>query len=106
MSTANILIVDDEDLVRWSLRERLKREDYVVTEAATAAAAVEQFAAGGIDLALVDYRLPDGDGLAVLRRIKELAPEIPVILMTAFSTVENAVIFARNGASAHAAVDP
>jgi DNA-binding NtrC family response regulator len=98
MSTANILIVDDEDLVRWSLRERLKRDDYVVTEAATAAAAVEQFAAGGVDLALVDYRLPDGDGLAVLRRIKELAPEIPVILMTAFSTVENAVEAMRLGA--------
>ena len=47
---------------------------------------------------LLDYRLPDGDGLTVLRRIKELSPDTPVILMTAFSTVENAVEAMKHGA--------
>ena len=98
MSTANILVVDDEELVRWSLRERLRRDGYVVSEAGTGAHALEQIAAGGIDLVLLDFRLPDTDGLAVLRRIKELAPETLVILMTAFSTVENAVEAMRLGA--------
>ncbi len=98
MSTANILIVDDEELVRWSLRERLRRDGYGVSEAGTGAHALEQVAAGGMDLVLLDFRLPDTDGLAVLRRIKELAPEMPVILMTAFSTVENAVEAMRLGA--------
>jgi two-component system, NtrC family, response regulator AtoC len=96
MAKATLLIVDDEDLVRWSLRERFTREGYLVVEAGTAAGAVEQ--APGADLVLLDYKLPDGDGLAVLRRIKDLAPDTPVILMTAFSTVENAVDAMRHGA--------
>ncbi len=98
MSTANVLIVDDEELVRWSLRERLRRDGHAISEAGTAASAVEQVAAGSVDLVLLDFRLPDGDGLAVLRRVKELAPETLVILMTAFSTVENAVEAMRLGA--------
>jgi DNA-binding NtrC family response regulator len=97
MATATLLIVDDEDLVRWSLRERFRRDGYAVVEAATAAGALEQ-ATAGIDLVLLDYRLPDSDGLTVLRRLKELAPDTPVILMTAFSTVENAVEAMKHGA--------
>jgi DNA-binding NtrC family response regulator len=98
VSNANILIVDDETLVRWSLRERLAREGYETVEAATAAAALEQIGSGDIDLVLLDFRLPDGDGLSVLRRIHESRPETSVILMTAFSTVENAVEAMKLGA--------
>ena len=97
MPNATLLIVDDEELVRWSLRERFTHEGYTVMEAGTAAGAIEQ-AATGVDLVLLDYKLPDGDGLTVLRRIKEIAPDTPVILMTAFSTVENAVEAMKHGA--------
>ena len=97
MAHATVLVVDDEALVRWSLKERLARDGYEVLEAATAAAALEQ-AGEGVDLILLDFRLPDSDGLAVLKRVKELYPDTLVILMTAYSTIDNAVEAIKLGA--------
>jgi DNA-binding NtrC family response regulator len=85
-----VLIVDDEALVRWSLRERFQQDGYTVLESGTAADGVAQFSHGGVDFVLLDCRLPDSDGIAVLRLMKTLAPRAIVIMMTAFPTIESA----------------
>ena len=97
MAQATLLIVDDEELVRWSLRERLRKDGYTVLESGTVASAIEKLTPA-VDLVLLDQRLPDGDGLTLLRQIKESSPDTLVILMTAFSTVENAVAAMKHGA--------
>ena len=97
MAQATLLIVDDEELVRWSLRERLRKDGYTVLESGTVASAMEKLTPA-VDLVLLDQRLPDGDGLTLLRQIKESSPDTLVILMTAFSTVENAVAAMKHGA--------
>ena len=97
MRDATILIVDDEELIRWSLRERLHGDGYQTREAGTGQAALQQFAEG-VDLVLLDYRLPDTDGLSVLREMKRADPDALVILLTSFVSVETAVEAMKLGA--------
>ena len=97
MPAPTILVVDDEQLIRWSLKDRLTDEGYRVVEADTAASAIAK-SEEGVDLVLLDYKLPDGDGLAVLKKIKERDPDTLVILLTAYSSVETAVEAMKHGA--------
>src|SRR5437868_3789329 len=97
MPTPTVLVVDDEQLIRWSLTNRLSDQGYRVLEAATAADALKR-CREGVDLVLLDYRLPDSDGLTVLKQIKELDPDILVILLTAYSSIDTAVEAMKHGA--------
>jgi CheY-like chemotaxis protein len=92
-----ILVVDDEQLIRWSLCERLRAEGYLLCEAATGREALERFAEG-VDLVLLDHKLPDIDGTEVLRRMQQADADTLVVMLTAFSTVEGAVKAMRDGA--------
>jgi len=97
MQTPTILVVDDEPLIRFALNERLTEEGYRVIEADTAASALAR-SADGVDLVLLDYKLPDGDGIEVLKRLRERDPDALVILLTAHISVELAVEAMKQGA--------
>jgi DNA-binding NtrC family response regulator len=97
MSGARILVVDDEELIRWSLVERMRAEGHEVIEAGTGEQALE-YARDGVDLVLLDYKLPGMDGVTVLRKIKELDPDALVIMLTAYASIETAVQAMKEGA--------
>ena len=97
MPNATVLVVDDEPLIRWSLVNRLKEEGYRTVEAGTASDAVSQHREGA-DLVLLDFALPDANGLAVLKQIKETDPETLVIMLTANTEVGTAVEAMKSGA--------
>ena len=94
---ATILVADDEQLIRWSLSERLQADGLRVVEAATGQEAIDKVHEG-VDLVLLDFKLPDIDGVTVLRQIKEFDPDVVVILLTAYATVDTAVEAMKTGA--------
>ena len=85
-----VLVVDDEPLIRWSLAETLAEGGYGVVEAGDGQGAIDAMlnAGDGIDVVMLDYRLPDSNGLEVLARIRVLSPRTRVVLMTAYGTPE------------------
>jgi len=95
---AYVLVVDDEGANRYSVSKTLQKVGYVVSEAANGEEALEQIAKQAFDVVLTDIRMPGLDGIELLRRIREQAPEIIVILMTAYATLGNAVEALRLGA--------
>jgi two-component system response regulator YesN len=95
MRRKSILLVEDDGVLRDLLRCVLERE-YHIMEAATASES-KNLAVSHIDLALIDYSLPDGNGFDVLKALREAKPGLPVILMTAYSTENLAVKAFRMG---------
>ncbi len=94
----SILIVDDEALIRKSLLQVLSRKGYEVATAGTGDEARRAFAQGDFSLVLLDLRLPDASGIDLLREFKAARPELLVIVMTAYGSVETAVEAMRLGA--------
>lgn len=96
MST--VLIIDDQKLIRGSLKVALEKELYAVRLAETGGEGLAVVKESSIDLVLLDIRLPDMNGIEVLKKIKEIDPETIVIMMTGYGTVENAVKAMKLGA--------
>ena len=84
-----VLVVDDEPLIRWAVREGLESAGFHVVEAATAREALTVLEGSApVAVALLDVRLPDSDDLGLLRRVLHDAPSCRVIVMTAHGTPE------------------
>src|SRR5437763_11801258 len=93
-----ILLVEDKDSLRAMLRHALEAQGHAVVEARDQPEAVQALHSSCPAVVLSDLRLPDGDGFGVLRAAKEVDPELPVIVMTAFGSIQDAVSAMKEGA--------
>lgn len=82
-TTVRVLLVEDEPKLRDSLVEGLRLEDWLVTPAATGAEAKEQLAACDFDLVVMDWMLPDADGLEIVQDLRSRGKQMPVLMITA-----------------------
>jgi two-component system response regulator AtoC len=98
MNQPRILVVDDEDHIRRVLSVLLSKQGYTVDLADGGTAALEVFRNNVYDAVLCDLRMPDLDGLEVLRRIKHQDPEATVIIITAYAAVDTALEAMKQGA--------
>ncbi len=98
MAAATILIIDDEPVIRLVCRLVLEEQDYAVDVCTTGKEGLERVRQGQYDVILLDFKLPDMDGMEILRIIQKERPGEYIIVMTAYSTVENAVAAMKAGA--------
>jgi two-component system response regulator AtoC len=94
----SLLIVDDDEVMRDTLSDVLKKKGYEVSVASSGNEALSAIRKNIVDLIVLDMRLPDLDGIEVLKRVKEFDTEILVIMMTAYSDVQTAVSAMKSGA--------
>jgi len=99
MEHTNILIVEDEDVQRLLLEDLLGKEGFNATGAGNGADALLVFKERPIDIVLLDFKLPDTDGLTLLKQFKGMNPEAEIIMITAYGSIENAVDALKSGAS-------
>jgi DNA-binding NtrC family response regulator len=96
--TNNLLVVDDEAVIREGMRRILTAGGYHVETSASGRAAIEKIQEQDFDVVITDLKMPGMDGIEVLKTIKILQPEVPVIIITGYSTVDTAVDAMKNGA--------
>jgi DNA-binding NtrC family response regulator len=98
MNKKKILVIDDEEIVRTSCNRTLTPEGYEVRLARNGVEGLKILEGETFDLVLTDLKMPDVDGIEVLRKIKEGRPEIEVIIITGYQTVDTAVKAIKLGA--------
>lgn len=97
--SGSVLVVDDEKMIRWSLKQRLESDGFRVTDAENGTSAREHFQRDSYEVALFDMRLPDTDGMALLQEFHDIQPDTPVIIITGYSSLEGAVDAIKGGAA-------
>ncbi len=98
LSNKKILVVDDDQGVRVDLFQALIRQDLVVSVAEHGRMALDMLSRGPVDLIITDIKMPEMDGLELLKHAKVLCPAVPVVIMTGFATVDSAIQAMRLGA--------
>ncbi len=99
--TARILIVDDDENIRKVLTTILEDEGYIVESVGTAKKAIAKTGKKFYNLALIDVRLPDMEGIELLTRMKDATPKMRKIIITGYPTLQNAVEAVNRGADAY-----
>jgi two-component system NtrC family response regulator len=98
MNRPSVLVVDDDDSLRCIMRMQLEEMGYEVLDAASGSDALALLASGPVSLVITDYRMPGMDGLELLGRIRSEHPLVPVVMITAFGSIGNAVEAIKAGA--------
>jgi len=83
----NLLVVDDEKLVRWSIQQSLSKDEFNVISAADGTEAIEKIKQKHFDVIITDFVMPDCDGIEVARKTMELQPDTKIIMMTAYDSL-------------------
>jgi DNA-binding NtrC family response regulator len=99
--TARILIVDDDEDIRKVLTTILEDEGYIIESVGTAKKAIAKTGKKFYNLALIDIRLPDMEGIELLTRMKDTTPKMQKIIITGYPTLQNAVEAVNRGADAY-----
>ena len=97
-SLPNILVIDDEPLIRETLTEFLNQEGFKVICASSGEEGIKLATSTRFELCLCDLQLPGMDGIAFLQELQRISPEVFVVMITAYATVENAVEAFKRGA--------
>jgi NtrC-family two-component system response regulator AlgB len=98
-ATPRVLVVDDEPVVVNSIRKTLARKSYRVEEAFSGREALERVTAESFDLVLLDMRLPDANGLDLLADMKKQKPELRIVIVTGYASIDTAVEAIKRGAN-------
>ena len=98
MNSSSILVIDDEEIMREILETLLTREGYQVRLAATAAEGLDLARSIPFDAAIVDVMMPGMDGVTALDEIRKIDDDLPVLMITAYASVENAIAAMKRGA--------
>jgi two-component system NtrC family response regulator len=101
VENARILVVDDDENIRKVLATILEEEGYTVDEAEDAKKAIEKTKRNVYNLALIDIRLPDMEGIELLTKMKETVPRMRKIIITGYPTLQNAIEAVNRGADAY-----